>query len=140
MLSLPPEIPPENESSFKSWLTSGILGGLNVVAGITLSTTGQIMAPPLHVTKTVLLPGLLALFIDTFDATAPQRVKDWFRILSSSVYHLFSVLRSTSSGQKFSSQFWIVLQDIIGALSSPETRQVLVDGVACSVKLADALK
>ena len=37
VLSLPPEIPEEeNETSFKSWLTSGILGGLNVVAGITL--------------------------------------------------------------------------------------------------------
>ena len=137
--SLPPEMQPENDSSFKSWLTSGILGALNVAAGVTISTTGTLMAPPLHVTKTVLLPGLLALFIDTLDATTPQRIKDWFRILSSSVYHLFSVLRSTSSGKKFSSQFWIVLKDVMGALSSPESRQLLVDGVACSVKFADAL-
>jgi hypothetical protein len=141
--SLPPEMNPGNEKkdvSFKSWLTSGVLDVLNTAAGVTISTTGQLMAPPMLVTKNFLLPGLLALFVDTLDATAPQRLKDWFRVLSSSAYHLFLVLRSTSSGQKFSSQLIVVLKDALVASSSPETRQVLVDGMACSVKLADALK
>jgi hypothetical protein len=137
--SKPTDIP-EEDSSFKSWLSSGILGALNVAAGVTLSTTGQLIAPSLHMTKTILLPGLLALFIDTLDATTPERAKDWFRILSSSVHHLVSVLGSTDSGQQFSSKFLVVLQEIIRALSSPETMQVLVDGMASGVKLADALK
>jgi hypothetical protein len=133
-----PELPSEGhpDSSFKSWLTSGALEALNVTAGWTLST----MAPPLQMTKNILLPGLLALFIDTMDSVTPPRVKDWFRILSSSVYHLLSVLRSTSRGKIFSDQFVLVLQDIVQAMSAPESRQVLVDGMACSVKLADALQ
>lgn len=131
---------PGESSSFKSWLSSGVLGALNVAAGVTLSTTGQLIAPPLHVTKTVLLPALVALFIDTLDAITPERAKDWFRILSSSAHHLVSVLGSTQSGQQFSNQFLVVLQDILRAGSSPETRQVLVDCMATGVKLADALK
>eukprot|EP00980_Cylindrotheca_fusiformis_P014898 scaffold4062_cov137-Cylindrotheca_fusiformis.AAC.4 len=132
--------PPKDSSSFKSWLTSGMLGALNAAAGATLSTTGHLIGPPLHVTKTVLLPGLLALFVDTLDATAPERAKDWFRIISSSIHHLVSVIGSTKSGQKFSSNFLLVLHDILRVLSSPETRQVLVDGMAAGVKIADALK
>lgn len=154
--SLPPELTTENhknsngkpqqqqqqsqESTFRSWLTSGVLDTLNVVAGVTLSTTGQLMAPPLQMTKTVLLPGLLALFVDTFDTMTPQRVKDWFRIISSSVYHVVSVLRSTTRGHAFSDQFVVVLQDLLHALSCPEARQVMVDGMATSVRLAEALQ
>jgi hypothetical protein len=136
--SLPPEfVPPEaDQSSFKGWLMSGLLGGLNKAAGVTLSTTGQLISPGLS----ILLPGLLALFVDFMDSVTPSIAQDWFRILSSSVCHFFSVLRSTTRGKSFSIQFYIVLQDILQAASAPESRQVLVDGMACSVKFADALK
>jgi hypothetical protein len=137
-----PELPSEvhPDSSFKGWLTSGVLEALNRAAGLTLSTTGTLMLPPLLMTKNVLLPGLLALFIDTMDSVTPPRVKDWLRILSSSVYHLFSVLGSTTRGKSFSDQFVRVLRDIVQVMSAPESRQVLVDGMACTVKLADALQ
>ena len=98
------------------------------------------MAPPLHVTKSILLPGLLALLIDTLDTVTPRRVQDWFRVVSTSVYHLFSVLSATEHGQGFSSQLVVFLQDMVQVVSAPESRQVLVDGMAASVKLADALK
>ena len=138
--SLPPELPPEQDTSFKGWLASGILDTLNAAAGITLATTGQIIAPPLQLTKSVLFPALLALFVDTMDAVTPPRVKDWMRIISASFYHLFSVLTTTEKGQTFTKQFVLVLQDLLQALSSPETRQVLVDGMASTVKLAEALQ
>ena len=125
---------------FKNWLTSGIVDILGVAAGVTLSTTGMLVAPPLQVTKTLILPGLLALFVDTLDAITPPRVQDWFRILSSSVHHLITVLGNTEKGKLFSTQVYIVLQDLLQALSAPESRQVLVDGMATSVKFAAALK
>jgi len=135
-----PDLTAPKDNSFKSWLTSGMLDAFNVAAGLTLSTTGQIMAPPIHVTKTVLLPGLLALVVDTLDTVTPELVQDWFRIVSSSVYHVISVLRSTESGQDFSNQFLLVLQDLLQVWSAPEARQVLVDGMAGTVKLAEALQ
>lgn len=140
----PGAVPPGNATSedswFKSWLTMGILDVLGTAAGVTLSTTGKLVAPPLHLTKNILLPGLLALIVDTLDSITPPRVKDWFRILSASSYHLITVLGSTEKGKIFSSQFYIVLQDVMQALSAPESRQVLVDGMATSVKFAAALQ
>jgi len=139
---LPPEIgsaPPQpmpKDTPFKSWLTSGMLDILGTAVGV----TGKIVAPPLHVTKTVILPGLLALFVDTMDAITPPRVQDWFRILTSSVHHLITVLGNTEKGQIFTNQVGIVLQDILQTFSAPESRQVLVDGMATSVKFASALK
>ena len=127
-------------NSFKSWLTSGILDVLGAAAGVTLSTTGKLVAPPLHVTKTLLLPGLLALFVDTLDAITPLWVQDWFRIISSSLHHLMVVLGNTEKGQHFSNQVYVVLQDLLQVLSSTETRQVLVDAMATSVRFAGALK
>lgn len=128
-----------NNNGFKNWLTSGILDVLGTAAGVTLSTTGMLVAPPLQMTKTLILPGLLALFVDTLDAITPPRVQDWFRILSSSVHHLITVLGNTEKGQLFSTQLYIVLQDLLQAISAPESRQVLVDGMATSVKFAAAL-
>jgi hypothetical protein len=130
----------KEDSWFKSWLTVGILDVLGAAAGVTLSTTGKLVAPPLQMTKTLIIPGLLALMVDTLDAVTPPRVQDWFRILSSSLHHLMTVLRSTDKGKIFSSQVYIVLQDILKALSAPESRQVLVDGMATSVKFAAALQ
>jgi hypothetical protein len=137
-----PDLPSEDhpDSSFKGWLTSGVLEALNRAAGLTLSTTGTLITPPLLMTKNVLIPGLLAVFIEYMDSVTPPRVKDWLRVLSSSVYHLFSVLGSTTRGKSFSDQFVRVLRDIVQVMSAPESRQVLVDGMACSVKLADALQ
>ena len=140
--ALPPETAAasNDDSLFKSWLTTGILDFLGTVAGLTVSTTGKLVAPPLYMTKTILLPGLLALIVETLDFITPPRVKDWFRILSSSFYHLMTVLGSTEKGNAFSSQVYVVLQDILQALSAPESRQVLVNLMATSVKFAAALQ
>jgi hypothetical protein len=142
---LPPELgtTPKEEphsNSFKSWLTSGILDVLGAAAGATLSTTGKLVAPPFHVTKTLLLPGLLAIFVDTLDAVTPVWVQDWFRILSSSIHHLMVVLGNTEKGQLFSNQVYVVLQDVLQVFSATESRQVVVDAMATSVKFAGALK
>jgi len=137
---VPPTETPRQSSSFKTWLSGGIMDALGTAAGVTLSTTGRLVTPPLQMTKALLLPGLLALIVDMFDAITPPRVQDWFRIISSSVYHLMVVLGNTEKGQIFSSQVYIVLQDILQAMSAPESRQVLVDGMASSVKFADALQ
>lgn len=126
--------------TFKGWLSARIMDGLNTAAGATLSTTGQLIAPPLHVTKTVILPSLLGLFVDTLDTVTPQRLKDWFRIISSSLHHLVSVIRSTKGGKQFSSRFLEVTQDIALVTSAPETRNILIDTMALGVKTFDALK
>jgi hypothetical protein len=128
------------KTSFKGWLADSMLDVLNTAAGFTISTTGTILSPPIAMTKNVLLPGLLAILVDTLDNITPPRIQDWFRILSSSVYHLYSVLKSTEQGQKFRHQLVLVLQNIFEVWSAPESRQVVVDGMAASVKLADALQ
>jgi hypothetical protein len=128
-------------SSFKKWLADGMLDGLNAIAGITLSTTNTLLSPPIALTRNIILPGVLAIIIDTLDTITPPRVQDWFRIISSSVYHFFTVLISGSSqpGMQFRNQVGVVVQSFLEAWSAPESRQVVVDTMATGVKLADAL-
>lgn len=142
--SQPPQQQTQNQqqqSSFRKWMAEGMLETLNVVAGITLSTTGTILSPPIALTRAI-IPSLLAVIVDALDAATPRRVQDWFRILSSSVYHLFVVLvaGSTERGKKFKSQITQVGHSFVEAWSAPESRQVVVDGMATGVKLADALQ
>jgi hypothetical protein len=140
-LSIPPEIEDvSGKDSFKGWLASSLLDVLNTAAGFTISTTGTILSPPLAMTKNVILPGILAIIVDTLDNITPPRVQDWFRILSSSIYHLYSVLKSTEQGQKFRHQLFLVFQNFFEVWSAPESRQVVVDGMVAGVKLADALQ
>ena len=140
----PPQQQTQNQpqqSSFRKWMAEGMLETLNVVAGITLSTTGTILSPPIALTRAI-IPSLLAVIVDALDAATPRRVQDWFRILSSSVYHLFVVLvaGSTERGKRFKSQITQVGHSFVEAWSAPESRQVVVDGMATGVKLADALQ
>ncbi|KAG7367546.1 hypothetical protein IV203_030217 [Nitzschia inconspicua] len=127
------------KNSFKGWLAGGLLDILNSAAGFTIATTGTILSPPLAMTKNVVLPAVLAIVVDTLDNIIPLRVQDWFRILSSSIYHLYSVLKSTEKGQQFRHQFTLVFQNLFEMWSSPESRQLAVDGVVAGIKLADAL-
>ena len=122
-------------------MAEGMLDTLNVVAGITLSTTGTILSPPIALTRAI-IPSILAIVVDALDKATPQRLQDWFRILSSSVYHLFVVLvaGSTDRGRRFRDQITQVAHSFIEAWSAPESRQVVVDGMATGVKLADALQ
>jgi hypothetical protein len=126
--------------SFKGWLTGSLLGALNTAAGITLSATNTIATPAVGMTQNVILPSILALIVETLDNVTPTFVKDWFRILSSSVYHLYSVLASTNQGKVLRRQLLLVIQNVLEAWSAPESRQVVVDGMAAGVKLADALQ
>jgi hypothetical protein len=126
--------------SFKGWLAENILDALNTAAGFTIATTGTILSPPIAMTKNVILPGLLAILVDTLDNITPPRIQDWFRIVSSSVFHMYSVLKSTEQGQKFRQQLLLVFQTLFEVWSAPESRQVVVDGMAAGVKLADALQ
>jgi hypothetical protein len=144
VLSLPPVVNSNEDevskNSFKGWLAEGIMDVLNAAAGITLSTTGAVLSPPIELTKNVILPGVLAIVVDALDNITPPRVQDWFRIITSSVYYLFTNLKSTEQGIKFRKQMLLTLQTWAEAWSAPESRQVVVDGMAAGVKLADALQ
>ena len=131
----------QQSSSFRKWMAEGMLETLNVVAGITLSTTGTILSPPIALTRAI-IPSLLAIIVDALDAATPRRFQDWFRILSSSVYQFYVVLLagSTDRGKRFRNQVTQVAQSFLEAWSAPESRQVVVDGMATGVKLADALQ
>ena len=129
------------ETSFTDWLTGETLSFLRWTGGVTLSTTGKLVAPPIHLTNSVILPALFTTLVDWIDKTTPQRVKDWVRILTSSVTHVISVLRNTPSGITFRSKLVdFVGGDVLGVLSSDEARQAVVDGMACTVKLSEALQ
>jgi hypothetical protein len=117
-----------------------MFGALNAAAGITLSATGKVASPALGITQNVILPSVLEWIVDTLDVVTPPFIKDWFRIISSSVYHLYSVLASTNQGKVVRKQLLLVVQSILETWSAPESRQVVVDGMAAGIKLADALQ
>ena len=132
----------QKQSSYRKSLAVGMLETLNVLAGITLSTTGTVLRPATAVTRDFILPGLIATLADTLDVITPDRVQDWFRIISTSVHHFFVVLvaGSTEKGKKFRNQVMRVARSFLEAWSAPESRQVVVDGMATGVRLADALQ
>ena len=129
--------------SFQDQLAASALSGtiefLKVAGGLTLNATGKVVAPPLHVTRTVLLPALWAATVDYIHSRTPKRVKDWFRILSSSVYHVINVLKETEKGKLFRQRLLVLGGDILDCLSADTTRQLLIDGMASVVKFTEAL-
>jgi hypothetical protein len=109
---------------------------LRIAGGVTLSTTGTLLQPPLHVTQKYVLPQLWHAFLDLLQNETPERLQDWFRIVSSSVYHFISVLRETVSGQALRERLLIVWADIVQVLATDASRQALMDYTACWVKFA----
>ena len=140
----PPLLSSEEEpSTIQDRIAASALAGtlelLKLAGGVTLNTTGRLVAPPIHVVRTVLLPVLWHALVDTVDSKTPDRVKDWFRIISSSVRHFFSVLRHTQRGIHFRGRLIILLSNLVDVLVSDTTRQLLMDGTASLVKLAELL-
>jgi hypothetical protein len=131
------------EPSFQDRLAasavSGTLGFLKMAGGLTLTTAGTLAAPPIHVARTHLLPLLWQATVDTIASATPDRVKDWFRILSISIRHFFSVMSSTERGIAFRGRLVVLLSDVVDVLSSDATRQVILDGTASLVKFAELL-
>jgi hypothetical protein len=120
-------------------LMAGTLELLKMAGGVTLSTTGKLASPPLHVTRTVLLPALWQTLADYLTSVTPLRVKDWFRILWSSVHHIISVIGNTNKGKIFQNKLCTVSGGLLDCVSSDVSRQALMDGMASVVKLNEAL-
>jgi hypothetical protein len=116
---------------------TGTLELLRHVGEATLHTTGALVAPPLHLTRTVVLPNLWAALVDYLASSSPVRLQDWFRIVQSSAYHIYHALQNTEAGHALSQRVWIVAADLVSCLCADSTRQVLVDAMATMVKLAD---
>ena len=116
------------------------LGILKLAGGVTLSTTGTILSPSLEITRNVLLPSLLAGIADYLSYISPQRLKDWFRILSASIHHLIAVIVSTERGSLFRRKIVRVGGDLVDVASSDQSRQALMDGIACFIKFNEALQ
>ena len=117
----------------------GTIELLKLAGGVTLSTTGKIMSPSIQVTTQVIIPALWTAFTDYVHHIAPDRLKDWFRIVRSSLYHFITVLKNTHKGITFRKKVVTVGADVLDCLSSDASRQVIVDGMATVVKLAEAL-
>jgi len=118
---------------------SGSLELLKFAGGITLSTTGKLVAPPLMVTHKLLLPALWEGIKELSKSYTPQRVKDWFQIVSSSLYHVLDVLRNTHHGVVFRSRAMVVGADIADCITSDTSRQLITDSMATLIKLGEAL-
>jgi hypothetical protein len=138
---LPPSSrsPSRDQPSLAQAAVNSTFGLLRQVGGLTLSTTSALVAPPLFVTKRLLLPQLRNLLVDLWDTNSPQRVKDWFRILHSSLYHVVQTLRHTSAGHALRRQWGRVGQDVVDLAATDLTRQWLIDSMGMLVKLAEAL-
>jgi hypothetical protein len=138
---LPPSSisPGRDQPSLAQAAVNSTFGLLRQVGGLTLSTTSALVAPPLFVTKRLLLPQLRNLIVDLWDSNSPQRVKDWFRILHSSLYHVVTTLRDTSAGHVLRRHWGRVGQDVVDLAATDLTRQWLIDSMGTLVKLAEAL-
>jgi hypothetical protein len=141
---LPPTpIPTKPELSIQDRVAATALSAtlelLKFAGGATLSTTGKLVAPPLYVTRTIILPNLWHAVVDYISSSTPPRAKSWFRILSSSVRHFVSVLRGTARGKVFRHRVVRVGGDILDSISSDDARQVLMDSMGVVVKTAEAL-
>eukprot|EP00978_Attheya_sp_CCMP212_P038178 scaffold186698_cov55-Attheya_sp.AAC.2 len=115
---------------------------LKLAGGVTLTATGNLVAPPLHVTKNVLLPALYEMGKDYVTSVTPIRVQDWCRIGTKSIHQFFSVMvwGDTPEGNRFRSRLsTVITDDLVEVVSCDKGRQVLVDSVGAVVKLADAL-
>lgn len=135
----PKEHPSLSERVGNSAISSTI-GILKLFGDVTLSTTGAVLSPSIAVTRQVLLPQIFAALADHISNISPQRLKDWFRIVSASVYHLIAVIVSTDRGSVFRHKIVRVGADIIDVASTDTSRQAIMDGMACFVKLSEALK
>jgi hypothetical protein len=131
---------PHHDPSLPERIGSSALWGsielLKIAGGFTLSTTGKIVTPPLVLAQQVLLPSLW----EYLKSQTPQRLKDWLRIIGSSLHNFVTVLKNTDRGKVFRRRLVIVVADIVDCLSSRTSRQVIVDGTAAFVKFAEALK
>jgi hypothetical protein len=113
---------------------------LKLATGVTLTTTGKLYAPSLQVTRTVLLPSMFTALVEYLGAVTPQRAQDWFRILSSSAYHITAVLtQHTEPAQQFRRALQLGWSSLVECASAPATIQAVVDAVTCWVRLVDAL-
>lgn len=131
--------PEKTTTRLTDQVLAGTLDLLKMAGGATLSTTGKLVSPPLHVTRTVLLPALWQTLTDYLTSVTPLRVKDWFRIVSSSVHHVIVVIGNTSKGKIFQSKVFAFCGGLSDCVSSDASRQALVDGMASVVKLSEAL-
>jgi hypothetical protein len=111
---------------------------LKLAGGMTLNTTGKLVAPPLHVTRTVLLPALFYGLFDFIKGNTPIRLQDWARIVVTAFQHFVDVLRKTKQGIVFRHQLVQVGVDVLSCLRSVQARQALIDWMALTVKLAEA--
>jgi len=134
------EKPPSLTERLGESALSSVLGILRLAGGVTLSTTGTILSPSIEMTRHVLLPHIFAGIVDYISQVSPQRLKDWFRILSASIYHLVAVIVSTEQGSIFRHKIIRVGGDLLDVVSSDTSRQTLMDGMACVVKLSEALQ
>lgn len=130
---------PQEKTRLQDQVLAGTLELLKMAGGVTLSTTGKLVYPPLHITRTILLPTLWNALIDYLGQVTPLRVKDWFRILSSSVHHIFTVIGNTKKGKIFQEKMRTVCGGLFDCVTSDVSRQALVDGMASLVKLSEAL-
>ena len=118
---------------------AGTVEFLKVAGGWTLTATGKVVAPPLHITRTVVLPQLWQATVQVLGQATPQRVQDWLRIFQLALVQFMAVLGSTESGSEFRHRLVLVLGDLLDCLSSTATRQVVVDLTASVVSLGQAL-
>lgn len=132
--------PQPNNKSLQDQVLTGTLELLKIMGGATLSTTGKLVQPPLHIAQSVLLPALWSGLVDYLNQVTPLRVKDWFRILSSSVHHIITVIGNTAKGTIFRRKLYTVGDGIVDCLSSDASRQAIMDGMAAWVKLSEALQ
>lgn len=129
-----------NSKSIQDQVLAGTLELLKLAGGATLSTTGKLVQPPLYVVQSVLLPALWSGLVDYLKQVTPLRAKDWFRILSSSVHHIVTVIGNTAKGKIFRSKLHSVGDGIVDCVSSDASRQAIMDGMAAWVKLSEALQ
>lgn len=116
-----------------------LLGAAKLAGGVTLSATGQVMAPPLALTRSLLLPALWDAIVFVLQENVPLRALEWWRVVSTTVSQAVRILINTPVGEQARGRLLAVISDIVKIITSVDAQRLLMDTSGTIVQLGRVL-
>lgn len=133
----------QQQQSISDWIASSAFDAsvqvLKFAGNVTVQAGSAFVAPPLQLTKDILLPQFYTIFKEHLSTNTPRRIQDWFYVIQSCFYHFFHTLIQTDSGKAFIQRLIIVGIDILELISAVTFRQYCIDIMSLFVKTMEWL-
>mmetsp|Transcript_20832 Transcript_20832/g.30879 ORF Transcript_20832/g.30879 Transcript_20832/m.30879 type:complete len:433 (-) Transcript_20832:141-1439(-) len=118
-----------------NWALSPVWMGLDALKWASQTVNDQAVAPAIRYASPI---GWAAYFFNIIKDLTPQRARDLVRIFGNATVSFVDLLQ-IPDGEKFRNAFLKVIDTFITTLSSYKGRQLVIDGTATVVKIAEAL-